>query len=210
MTIVLGAKEMALLYGLLMLGAAFLCFWGYRIYRFALSILGFAAGFSLSQPYLEFFKLSEGGVFLGQLIVGLICAVLSWRFLRAGVFLAVYHVARLHLGGLLSKLLADRLDIPVLLYPVFAAVAGAVIALLLAFLVVRSERIIVVIVLSVAGGFAAISLLREFANSVLPLLPESLHIDPSLPDRIPGIAWTLMKILLSLAGIFSQGLKKKK
>ncbi|MBR5419546.1 MAG: hypothetical protein IK115_00205 [Lachnospiraceae bacterium] len=204
MTIELGPKEMAILYGLLMLGAVFLCFSGYRIYRVALSILGFAAGFALSAPYLAFFQLSEGGIFLGQLITGCVFAFLSWRFMRLGIFIAVYHVVRRHLSTLLATMLAEKIGIPPVLYPVFAALAGGLIALLLATLVVRSERFIVVSVLSLAGGFAAVDLLHRLLPLVLPLLPADLNIDPALPDSLPPLVWPVMGIILALAGMITQ------
>ncbi len=202
MTVFLSEQNMMLIYALLMIAAGFICFSGYKVYKLALAMIGFAVGFSRVQPYLEMLKLDPGTTLIIQLIVALICAALSWTFIRVGVFIAAYHFAQDNLSTVFTQMLAQKLGLPEIVYPIFAIAAGAAIAWLIAWLVVKSERIVVVLVTAVSGGYGAVYFLR----SLLPLVPADIDAFINLPPLV----WTAAVVLLALAGVFAQGMFKKR
>ena len=202
MTVFLSEQNMMLKYALLMLAAGFICFSGYKVYKLALAMIGFAVGFSRVQPYLEMLGLDPGTTLIIQLIAAIICAGLSWAFIRVGVFIAAYHFAQDNLSAVLTQILAQKLGLPEIVYPIFAIAAGAAIAWLIAWLVVKSERIVVVLVTAIIGAYGAVYFLR----TILPLVPADIDAFINLPQLV----WTAAVVLLALAGVFAQGLFKKR
>ncbi len=202
MSVFLSEQNMMLIYALLMIAAGFICFSGYKVYKLALAMIGFAVGFSRVRPYLELLKLDEGTILIIQLVAALVCAALAWSFVRVGVFIAAYHFTRDNLSSVLSGMLAEKLGLPEVIYPVFAIIAGGVIAWLIAWLVVKSERIVVVMVTAVLGAYGAV----YFLKSILPLIPADIEAFINLPPLV----WTAAVVLLAVAGIFAQGMFKRK
>lgn len=202
MSVFLSDQNMILIYALLMIAAGFICFRGYKVYKLALAMIGFAVGFSRVRPYLELLKLDEGTILIAQLVAALVCAVLSWTFVRVGVFIGAYHFVQDNLSAALSAMLAEKLGLPEVVYPIFAIVAGGAIAWLIAWLVVKSERVVVVLVTAVLGAYGAVFYLR----SILPLVPADIEAFTNLPPLV----WTAAVALLALAGVFAQGLFGKK
>ena len=202
MTVFFSEQNMILIYALLCVAAGFICFSGYKVYHLALAMIGFAVGFSRVEPYLGLLNLDNGTRLIIQLIVAIICAILSWSFVRVGVFMAAYHFARENLSAMLSEMLARKLELPEVVYPIFAIVAGGVIAWIIAWLVVKSERIVVVLITSILGAYGAVFFLR----SILPLIPAD--IDAFI--NLPALVWLAAVVLLALAGAFAQGLLKRK
>ncbi|MCR5250301.1 MAG: DUF4203 domain-containing protein [Lachnospiraceae bacterium] len=200
MTINISQLDIALVYALLMLAAGYICFRGYKIYKLALALIGFAVGFTRLQPYLALLGLGEGTMLIAQLLAGLACAALAWHFVRIGIFIAVYHFAQNKLALLLAALLAQKLQLPEILWPVFGAVAGMVIAWLIALLAVKSERPVVVIVTALVGGFAAI----EFLLAALERVPEEWKPTATAITALPAMVWLAAKGLLCLSGVLVQ------
>ena len=195
-TIQLSQTDMILLLALLTVAAGVVCFAGFRIYKLALALIGFAVGFSRSQYWLSYLTLPETTTLILQLVIALLCAVLSWCFVRLGIFIGAYHFAQLHISAILTSLLAQQLDIPDIAYPLFSTAAGAGIAWLCAYLAVKAERPVVVILTSVLGAFAVVEILRW----LLPFLPADAQAILQLPEAV----FLAAKALLALAGIAVQ------
>ena len=194
--------EGALMYAILLVIAGFICLEGYRIYRMALAGIGFAVGYSQIHNFVKDVEMTEQTMFMVQVIAGLVCAALAYTVLKIGIFIAVYHFVQANLSAGLAALLAEKLNIPQLAYPLFAAVAGAAIATLIAFLSTKAERTVVVAVTAVIGGFAAIS----FFIKLIPLSP----VDISFLNNVPETGWLIAKVVLSAFGFMVQGPKKEK
>ena len=194
--------EGVLMYVILMLAAGFICMEGYGIYRAALGVIGFAVGYSHVHAFVEGFELNDQTMFLVQVIAGLICAALAWTVLKIGIFIAVYHFVQANLSAILAAMLAERLNIPEIAYPLFSAVAGAGIAAFIAHLSTKAERIVVVSVTAALGGFAAVG----FFVKMIPIFP----VDITFLEKVPEIVWTGAKIFLSAAGFMVQGAIKEK
>ncbi|MCR5119170.1 MAG: hypothetical protein K6B44_06065 [Lachnospiraceae bacterium] len=194
--------EGALMYVLLMLAAGFICLEGYGIYRAALAVIGFAVGYSHIHNFVKGFEMTEQTMFMVQVIAGLICAALAYTVLKIGIFIAVYHFVQANLSAILVAMLAERIGIPEIVYPVFSAVAGAAIAFFIAKLSTKAERIVVVCVTAVVGGFAAVG----FFVKLIPVFP----VDITFLEKVPQIVWTGAKVFMSAAGFMVQGATKEK
>lgn len=191
--------EGALLCVLLMLAAGYICLEGYGIYRMALGIIGFAVGYSHAHNILDYLhiEMSDGAFLMVQAIIGLICAGIAYTVLKAGIFIAAYHFVQVNLASILVALLAKELKIPEIIYPIFAAIAGVGVGILVAKLAVKSERLVVVSVTAVVGGFAAVG----FFVQMIPGFPVNIN----FLQRVPGAVWYGAKIFLSAAGFLVQG-----
>ena len=191
--------EGVLFWAVLTLAAAYICLEGYGIYRMALSVIGFAVGYSHARQILDILhiQVADGSALMIQVVIGLICAGLAYSALKIGIFIAAYHFVQANFSAMLVAALSERIDVPTAVYPIFAAVAGVGIAFLIAKRAVKSERLVVVALTAAVGGFAAVGFFRE----MIPVFP--VNIDFML--RVPEVVWFGAKIFLSAAGFMVQG-----
>lgn len=82
------------------LGVA-LCFWGYRMMRYSLSLMGALAGALIGLVIARQLQLGTGGTLLLTLVASLVCSGLSGWFYVVGVFCV---------GGFCASLLATLLS----------------------------------------------------------------------------------------------------
>ena len=192
-----------LIYVILIFSALFICMRGYKIYRAALAVIGFAVGYVYTHDLLELLhvEVADKYMLLVQVIVGLICAGIAWHVWLAGIFFGVYHFVHDNLSGVFVALLSKLVTVPEVLYPFFAALVGIGIAALIAYLATKFERPVVIAVTAALGGFAALALFRQ----AIPVFPEDL----SFLERLPEFVWVLAKIALSIGGFVVQGGNKK-
>lgn len=183
-----------------MAAAGVICFFGYKIYRIALIAIGFAVGYTRANMILDFFQIPDEHMLMAQLVVGLICAVLAGKVVHAGIFLGAYHFAQTNFAAILAPMLAQKVDVPSLFQPIFTRLIGILIAAVVAWLAVKSERLVVMALTAVIGGFAIVS----FFVDMIPELP----FDASFILGVPVIVWTVIKIGLSFAGFKTQSTKK--
>ena len=195
--------EGALFLVVLTLASVYICLEGYGIYRMALSVIGFAVGYSHARQILDILhiQIADGSSVIIQVIIGLICAGLAYSVLKIGIFIAAYHFVQVNFSAMLVAALAERISIPEAVYPIFAAVAGVVIAFLIAKLAVKSERLVIVALTAAVGGFAAVGFFRE----MIPVFPVNIN----FMQRIPEVIWLGAKIFLSAAGFMVQGPTKE-
>ena len=194
--------ESVFLYVLLTLAAVIICFEGYKIYKIGLMAIGFAVGYSRSHALILNFSLTDEQMLMAQVIAGIACALLAGVVVHAGIFIAAYSFAQANLSAVLVALLAQHVEIPKLAEPLFTRLAGVVVAGIVAWLAVKSERVVVVILTAVVGGFAAVN----FFCAMVPVFP----VDISFFLQAPAIFMVIAKIALSLAGVGVQGTSKKK
>ena len=183
-----------------MAAAGVICFFGYKIYRIALIAIGFAVGYTRANMILDFFQIPDEYMLMAQLVVGLICAVLAGKVVHVGIFLGAYHFAQTNFAAILAPMLAQKVDVPSLFQPIFTRLIGILIAAVVAWLAVKSERLVVMALTAVIGGFAIV-------NFFVDMIPE-LPFDASFILGVPVIVWTVIKIGLSFAGFKTQSTKK--
>ena len=194
--------EGALLCVVCMLAAGYICLEGYGIYKAALSVIGFCVGYSHSHNLVAGMNLSNEGMLMMQVVIGLVCAVLAIMYIQAGIFLAVYHFVQDNLAAIMAAALAEKLSVPQFLFPAFAAVVGIALGILAGFLAIKAHRPAIVIATAVVGGFAAVN----FFIQMVPQFPVEMSYIPGPESPL----WVGAKIFLSAAGVGVQGIKEPK
>jgi len=194
--------EGALMYAVFMLVAVVICLEGYGIYKAALLVIGFAVGYSHVGKYFDLTSLPDDSRLMVQCGVGLFIAVLAGVFVKIGIFIAAYHFAQTNLSGIMVAFLAKQLKLPEEKYDLYAGVLGIVVAALVAYLAMRAERLAVVILTALVGGFAAV----DFFVQMIPVFP----VDISFLEKLPSMVWIVLKFLLSAAGVGVQGVTESK
>lgn len=190
-----------LMYAVMMLVAVIICFEGYPIYKMALMIIGFCAGYSRAHILLAGVDLTDEKRLMAQAIAGLILGILAGFLVHVGIFIAAYHFAQTNLSAILTPMLLQHVDVPKLLEPIATRLAGILIAALIAWLAVKSERLVVVVLTAVIGGFAAVNFFLE----MVPVFP----VDIGFFLQLPAIVFVFAKLGISAAGVGIQGVKKK-
>lgn len=190
-----------MIYALLMLAAVMICFEGFRLYKLALMMIGFAAGYSRVHGVISAFTLTDEQMLMVQTIAGLICGILAGAVVHVGIFIAAYHFAQANLSAVIVAMLAEKVNVSPFLEPIFSRLCGALVAAIIAWLAVKSERLVVVILTAVIGAFAAVNFFFE----MVPIFPA----DIGFFLRIPAIVIAGVKVALSAAGVGIQGVKNK-
>lgn len=190
----------ALVYVALMLVAAVICFEGYRFYKLGLMVIGFCIGFSRSHTLLAGFELTDEQMLMAQAIAGIALGVLAGFLVHVGIYIAAYHFAQANLSAILTPMLLQHVDVPKLLEPIATRLAGLIIAALIAWMAVKSERLVVVILTAVIGGFAVVN----FFLKMVPVFPVNI----GFFLKAPAIVYVIAKLGISAAGVGIQGVKK--
>ena len=164
----------ALIYAALLLAAVVICFEGYQIYRVALMVIGFCVGYGRAHLILAGFQLSD------EQLAGLLLAILAGYVVHVGIFIAAYHFAQENLAAILAPMLLGQVNVSKLLEPVATRLAGVLIAALVAWLAVKSERLVVVLLTAVIGGFAAVNFFME----MVPTFPVDVSFFLKLPATV--------------------------
>ena len=138
---------------------------------------------------------------MGQTVCGLILGALAWHFVRAGIFIAAYHLAQRHLASAIVLMIAKELDVNSTTYMIFSGIAGVIVACLIAWASVKAERLVIVVVTAVIGGFATVEYLRQ----IMTVFPY----DMSFMLNAPEVLWTFGKMFVAAAGVGIQGVKKR-
>jgi hypothetical protein len=118
---------------------------------------------------------------------GLLLAVLAWRIYLSGVAMLAYQFAR--------ENLKDFFDGP------FAIIICFVLSILIAFLSIKLNRTVIVILTAVVGGFAAVGYFQQLIK-VFPV-PLTFPADSSP-------IWIFAKMFISAAGVGIQDVREPK
>ena len=173
------------------------CFFGYRIFKIVLGILGFVLGASAGAAIaLNLFGREQVLVILAGLVGGVIGAVLMVVLYFIGIFLL-----GAWLGSLLGVLLtggSESLIATVII--LVLAVIGGIVAVVL-------QQLMIIISTSLSGAWGIVSGISHFIWGGLgPIRPFQYH--PNLralrPMGMRGYIMLLCWILLGIAGIVVQ------
>lgn len=127
------------------IGGVLACFFGYRLFRFLVGVVGFIPGFVVGSALGSYLVKTPHGEFAfwaGGLLVGLVGAALAWSFYTFGVFLigAVFGAGTV----LLSAGAGDKV------YLLLGGVLGGVLALLL-------QKPAIILFTSFTGSWSVVS-----------------------------------------------------
>ncbi|MCR5178211.1 MAG: hypothetical protein K6C95_04415 [Lachnospiraceae bacterium] len=167
-------------------GSALICFEGFRIYKMVLYAAAFFFGFRYARDYLWALIPNDELLLMIEVAAGLLLAVLAYKIYLLGIFLLAYQFARENLRDFFSGPFAILLCI------------GA--SILVAFLAMKANRMVVVILTAVVGGFAMVN----FFVKMIPVFPVDLSTFP--PPQ--SVIWLFAKVFLSAAGVGIQDVRE--
>ena len=171
-----------------------LCFYGYRIFRLAIALLGFLFGFPLGMTVALQFTTGDLLVWAGGLGMGLLLAILSFAFYLAGVFLAGL-VMGSALGYGVVLVLGDA--VPVSLVVLLFAVVGGILAVIL-------QRPLLILFTAFTGGWLTTTGLAMFVDPALhPLAVVAGSPDIAEPGPV-GLGLLATWLFLVVAGTLVQ------
>jgi hypothetical protein len=179
------------------------CFFGYRIFRITLAVLGGLIGVVFGQAAGAALGWGAGGEIGGLVVGGLLGAGLAWLLYIAAVF-----VAGFLFGATLGILLLANFNHMV------ALLSGIVIGVIGGFLAVKLQRVLIMLSTALLGAFRAM-LALSFFTSRMDWLYYFQHPD-QMPALIDNNAWMFPSILaLAAVGVIAQfelggGTAKKK
>ncbi len=145
-TVLLGMDGAGLIgAGVSILAGLAVCFFGCRLVRVVLALVGFVAGALLGYLLAGFLGASGSAVWIAALVCGILCGSLASAVYKVGVFL-LGAVAGWLLGGMIGTQMEGSL-------PVIVPLAAAVLVGLLA---VASQRIVVTLATALSGSWLAV------------------------------------------------------
>jgi hypothetical protein len=168
------------------------CFFGYRVFKVTLALLGALAGALLAQLIAR--KLgATPAVELGGMLGGaLLGAGLAFLLYIVAVFLAGFGF-----GATLGLLLLANY------HHMVALLTGVVLGLIGGFLAVKVQRILIILSTSLLGSFRAILALSYFTSQIDWLF--YFRQPDQLPALIDGNGWMFPSILaLAVVGVLGQ------
>ena len=173
------------------------CFFGYRIFKIVLGILGFISGASVAvRIALEVFGREPAIAILAGLVGGIIGAVLLVAFYFIGIFLLGAWLGSL-LGVLLTGGGGSTVETVIILV---LAVIGGIVAVML-------QKLMIILSTSLSGAWGIVSGVFHFlGGGPGPVRPFQFH--PNLRVLRPVGAWgyvmLLCWVLIGVAGIVVQ------
>jgi Domain of unknown function (DUF4203) len=168
------------------------CFFGYRIFKLTLAVLGGVIGLVAGQAAGAAWGLGQAGQIAGMLVGGLLGAGLMFLLYLAAVF-----VAGFLFGATLGILLLANF------HQMVALLSGCVMGIIGGFLAVKLQRVLLILSTALLGSFRALLALAYFTQQLDWLFYYQQ------PQQIPALigskGWMLPAILvLASAGVVIQ------
>ena len=173
------------------------CFFGYRIFKVILAILGFVVGASIAARI-------ASGIFGGERVLTIL-AGLAGGVIGAALVVAFYFIGIFLLGTWLGSLLGILLTVGgesnvAIVIILVLAVIGGIVAIIL-------QRLMIIVSTSLSGSWAIVSGISHFVGGGFgPVRPFQYH--PNLralrPMGARGYIVLLCWVLLGIAGIVVQ------
>ncbi len=131
------------------------CFFGYRVFKLTIALLGAVAGALLAQAGAQAAGLGSGGELAALLVGALLGAGLAFLAYIAAVF-----VAGFGLGATLAILLLSHF------HHMVALLAALVVGVIGGLAAVKLQRVVIILATSLMGAFRAIFALMYFTNQL--------------------------------------------
>ena len=178
------------------------CFFGYRIFKLTIAVLGGVTGALLGHALATVLALDSTGLIAGAVVGGLVGAGLAFLLYLAAVFLAGFGF-----GLILGILLLSMFDHMV------AVIGGLVLGVVGGLVAVKLQQALIVLSTALLGAFRAVLALAYFLNGTDWLY--HYRQPAQIPALLDGQGWMFPSILILAAiGVIAQaeggGRKAKK
>ena len=168
------------------------CFFGYRVFRFTVALLGALTGAVVGQAAGTTLGLGHGGVIGGMIVGGLLGAGLAYLLYIAAVFLAGFGF-----GATLGILLLTRLNHMV------ALIGGGILGVIGGFLAVKLQRPLIILSTALLGSFRALLAMTYFSSRIDWLY--YVQQPQQIPALIDGNTWMFPAVVaLAAVGAIAQ------
>ena len=176
----------------LMTWGALDCFFGYRVFKITLALVGALLGIGFGQAVAAALGFGPGGATASLIVGGVLGAVLAFLLYIAAVF-----VSGFLFGASLGILLLANY------HPMVALLSGCVLGLIGGFLAVKIQRVLIILSTGLRGAFCAVLALAYFTHQIDWLFYARA------PDQLPALIasnpWMLPAVLaLAAVGAFAQ------
>ncbi|HVT73819.1 MAG TPA: DUF4203 domain-containing protein [Lacunisphaera sp.] len=179
------------------------CFFGYRIFKITLAILGGLVGVVFGQAAGAALGLGPAGEIGGMIVGGLLGLGLTFLLYLAAVFIAGFLAA----ATLAILLLAN-------LHPMVALLAAGVIGLVGGYLALKLQRVVLVLATALLGAFRVVLATCYFTEQLDWIF--YFEKPPQIPALVAGHPWMLPSVVALAAvgavvqlGTGAKGGKKK-
>lgn len=168
------------------------CFFGYRVFKLTIAVLGGLVGALLGHGFATLVNLDSTGLAVAMVVGGLLGAAIAFLMYLAAVFLAGFGF-----GLTLGVLLLARLD------HVAAVVGGLVLGLITGLIAVRLQKALIVLSTALLGSFRAVLAVSFFTSGTGWLY---YYRQPTqIPALLDGHPWMFPAILvLAAIGVIAQ------
>jgi hypothetical protein len=168
------------------------CFYGYRVFRITLGVVGGVFGVVFGQTAGVALGLGVGGQLVGMVVGGLLGAGVAFLLYTGAVF-----VAGFGFGSTLGILLLSHYNQTV------ALVSGVVLGIIGGFLAVSLQRVLIILATSLLGAFRATVAIGYFVSKLDWLY---YYQNPQqIPVMIDANTWMFPLILgLTVVGVIAQ------
>lgn len=168
------------------------CFFGYRIFKITLALLGGLLGAAAAQAATQ--RLGAGETLQ---VVALIAGALAGAGLAFLLYLAAVFLAGFGFGATLGLLLLSHF------HPMVALLTGVVLGIAGGFLAVKAQRVLIILSTALLGSFRALLALSYFTSRIDWLYYFRQPVQ--LPALIENNAWLFPSILaLAAVGAIAQ------
>ena len=168
------------------------CFFGYRVFKITLALLGGLLGAAGGHAAAVAMNLGPLGLTIALIAGGVLGALLAFLLYIGAVF-----VAGFGFGATLGILLLSNY------HQMVALLSGCVLGLVGGFLAVKIQRVLIVLSTALLGAFRAILAMAFFTNQ-MDWIFYWRHLD-QMPALIDNHAWMLPAILgLATIGVIAQ------
>jgi hypothetical protein len=168
------------------------CFFGYRIFKITLAVVGGLMGLAAGQMLATTIGLGPGGETAALIIGAVLGAGLAFLLYIAAVF-----VAGFGFGATLGMLLLANY------HHMVALLTGVVLGIIGGFLAVKVQRVLIILSTALLGSFRAILALSYFTSQIDWLF--YFKQPAQMPALIEGNSWMFPSILaLAAVGVIAQ------
>jgi hypothetical protein len=168
------------------------CFFGYRVFKISLEILGALIGLAIGHAAAVSLGLGQAGETVALILGAMVGATLAFL-----LYIAAVLVSGFGFGATLGMLLLSNY------HPMVALLTGVVLGIVGGFLAVKVQRVLIILSTALLGSFRAIVALSFFTSQIDWLF--YFKQPAQMPALIESNSWMFPSVLaLAAVGVIAQ------